>query len=253
MRWTVGGGEHYERNVTEVLSRIASLIKNPIFYDIGASYGFYTVKLAQEVKWVYAFEPVTETFRLLSNNVKRNKIENVTTLQVGLLDKEIEIPINLYSSSGTNSLVWALPEDHPAKLLGHETIHAFRLDDLAERDSLPPPDLIKLDVEGAELPALRGARRVIASGRPVIVLESLLEPWFDPGYSRSELLEELADLDYLVAGLSQKFDDFELYPLEEFEEAKVVNLVAIPRSRMDLLEGLAPISARLLRENKPSA
>jgi FkbM family methyltransferase len=251
MRWTVADGEHYERNVTEALTRIAHVLERPVFYDIGASYGFYTIKLAQAADWVYAFEPVTETFELLNNNIRRNRIENISTFKVGLFDEEADAPINLYSSSGSNSMVWALPDEHPAKLLGHETIHVVRLDDFAEREPLRPPDLIKLDVEGAELPALRGARRLIAASQPVLVLESLHEQWFDPRYSRSALLAELEDMGYLVAGLSQVFDDFELYPVEEFEQAKVVNLLALPRQRSDLLERLEPMSARLLRADTP--
>jgi FkbM family methyltransferase len=247
MRWTVGGGEHYERNVTEMLGRLTGLLQEPIFYDVGASYGFYTLRFADESQWVYAFEPVRATFDVLCRNVQHNRVTNATVFKLGLSDEEVETPINLYSSSGTNSIVWALPAHHPTKLVGREMIRVTRLDELVEREALRPPDLIKLDIEGAELPALRGGRHLISRVQPVIVLESRYEPWFNPGYSRAELLEELFRHGYLVAGLSERYDDFALYPLEEFERELVVNIVAFPRGRRDLLEGLGAIGARVLQ------
>ena len=81
----------------------------------------------------------------------------------------------------------------------------------------------------------------------MLVLESRYEPWFDPGYSRAALLDELSDQGYVIAGLSERYDDFELHPLEEFEQAMVANIVALPRHRKDLLEGLGPISARVMQ------
>lgn len=247
MRWTVGGGEHYERNVTEMLRRLTGLLQGPIFYDVGASYGFYTLRFADESQWVYAFEPVRATFEMLCRNVQRNRVANATVFKLGLSDEEVEVPINLYSSSGTNSLMWTLPAHHPTKLIGREMIRVARLDDFVEREALRLPDLIKLDIEGAELLALRGGRQLISRSQPVIVLESRYEPWFNPGYSRAELLDELFGHGYLVAGLSERYDDFALYPLEEFEEALVVNIVAFPRGRKDLLEGLGTIGARVLQ------
>src|SRR2546429_963757 len=112
MRWTVAHGEHYERNLTEVLRRLVESLQGPIFYDVGASYGFYTLKFAERSRWIYAFEPVSATFAILSRNVQRNRVINATPFKLGVSDEDLEMPINLYSSSGTNSLFWALPDDH---------------------------------------------------------------------------------------------------------------------------------------------
>jgi FkbM family methyltransferase len=235
MRWTVAGGEHYERNLTGLLCRLATLLDRPVFYDVGASYGFYTFKLARCSEWVYAFEPVTTTFGVLRRNVEHTKIRNITAFQLGLLDVEAELPISLYSSSGTNSLLWALPPEHPAKLIGREVIRVGRLDDVAERHHLRPPDVMKFDVEGAELPALRGGRALIARSKPVLVLESRCDGAFDPGYSRDALLDELYSAGYVVAGLSADYDDVKLYPVEEFESRVIVNIVSVPVHKKDLL------------------
>jgi FkbM family methyltransferase len=247
MRWTVAGGEHYERNVTEILRCLVELLEEPVFYDAGASYGFYTLKFAEKSRWMYAFEPVSATFATLSRNLQRNRVTNATPFNVALSDAELELPINLYSSSGTNSLFWSLPDDQPVKLVGRETVRVTKLDDFVEREGLQPPGLIKLDVEGAELPALRGGRELISRNQPVLVLESRDEPWFDPGYSRGALVDELFNQRYFVTGLSERYDDFELHPLDEFQQAMVANIVAFPRHRRDLLEGFGAIGARVLR------
>jgi FkbM family methyltransferase len=245
MRWTIASGEHYERNVTATLLHVVELLDRPVFYDVGANYGFYTMKLAPQARWVYAFEPVAETFRILSENVAHNGLRNVSAFKLGLFETESEVPINLYSSSGTNSIVLTLPPSHPAKLVGRELIRVVRLEDLVEREGLLSPDVIKLDVEGAELAALRGARRLIASSSPIILLESREEPWVDQAYSRASLLRELHGLGYVVAGLSENYDDPVLYPLEQFEQANVVNIIAVPRRGESVLKRLGLVIREL--------
>jgi FkbM family methyltransferase len=245
MRWTVASGEHYERNVTEWIQRLTLALGKPVIYDVGASYGFYSLRLADESAWVYAFEPVLQTFEILERNLRRNGVKNATPFKVALADHRGEVPINLYSSSGTNSFVWALPPDHPAKLIGREVVQVTTLDQFAQDNRLEPPGIIKLDVEGTELQAIRGGREVISRAKPFLILESRDEPWFDPGYSRDTLIGELLLQDYVVAGLSKSYDDFELYPRESFESAEVVNLLCIPRQRTQMVRRLGAVVERL--------
>jgi FkbM family methyltransferase len=246
MRWTVAGGEHYERNVTELLDRLVTMLEKPVIYDVGASYGFYTIRFVARCEWVYAFEPVKSTFEILARNIDRNLITNATAFRVGLANTDAETLINLYSSSGSNSLVWTLPPDHPAQLVGRELIRVAKLDDFVSRKGLSLPTLMKLDIEGAELEALRGAHDLISGVRPVLVLESSNDPWVNETESRAALLDEMFQQGYVVAGLSKNYDDFELHPIDEFKEAMVVNILAIPRERTDLLEGMCPLAARVM-------
>jgi FkbM family methyltransferase len=150
MRWTVGGGEYYERNLTATLERLIQMLEQPVVYDVGANFGFYTVKLCDTAEWVYAFEPVTATFEVLQENIRRNRLHNVTAFELALFDTAAEMPMKLYSSSGTDSLVWTLPSDHPAKLVGTEMVKVTTLDLAVDERRLRLPDLIKIDVEGAE-------------------------------------------------------------------------------------------------------
>jgi FkbM family methyltransferase len=241
MRWTVGGGDYYERNLTATLERLIHMIERPIVYDIGANFGFYTVKLCRDAQWVYAFEPVTATFEVLQQNIHRNLLANITAFKLALFDSDTEMPMKLYSSSGTDSLLWTLPNEHPAKLLGTEMVRVSTLDLVIEEKRLRPPDLMKIDVEGAELPVLRGARRVISRTQPVLALEARPEPWFDSGYSRDALFRELFRHGYVLAGLSRAYDDFKLYEVEQFDSAEVVNVIAVPSKRRCLLEELGRI------------
>ncbi len=247
MRWTVASGEHYERNLTETLRRLVTLMSGPVIYDVGASYGFYTLSFAGQARWVYAFEPVSGTFEVLVRNVERNRLVNATAFKRALSDEETEAQINLYSSSGTNSLVWALPANHPAKLVGHEVVRVTTLDKIVAEERLLAPAIIKLDIEGAELQALRGGRQVISKTRPVLVLESRDEPWFDSGYSRAALLQEVSDHDYVLAGLSKDYDDLELHPVEDFDRVPIANIIGVPSERTELLEGIGPSAARVLQ------
>jgi hypothetical protein len=75
----------------------------------------------------------------------------------------------------------------------------------------------------------------------VLALEARPEPWFDAGYSRETLIREVLGHGYILTGLSITYDDFNLYRLDQFDNAGVVNIIAIPRQRGHLLEGLGAI------------
>lgn len=127
------------------------------FVDAGAHAGVWSVDLAAQFATVIAFEPCREALQCLSENT--GHLANVLVVPVALSDAEAE-------------LRFALP--HPRANSGEmavsdqgEASPAIPLDKLGLHDL----DLLKLDVEGWELPALVGARATIERCRPVIVLE----------------------------------------------------------------------------------
>jgi hypothetical protein len=68
---------------------------------------------------------------VLYKNIHKNKLENVIPLQYGLSNKETRIKINLYSSSGNNSIFKRqLPAGHSLKFKGEEIINVTSLDNL---------------------------------------------------------------------------------------------------------------------------
>lgn len=136
--------------------------------DIGANVGHYTMRMAELVGAsgrVVALEPVPDTFSLLAANARLFAHANVSLLNVAASDRmaiaHMEIPrfsnrlANYYqarlSSGGGNLAVLTLPVDEL---------------------SLPPVRLVKIDVEGHELPALRGMKGLLQRDHPVLIVET---------------------------------------------------------------------------------
>jgi len=163
-------------------------------YDIGANVGYHTLLLAKLVGpegQCIAFEPNSENCRLVHVGCVRNGLDNVRLVPLALSDE----PGWAYFSSHIGSNGGIVSEQYVG-LHGHGTVvPVARLDDL----SLPLPDFIKIDVEGAEYRALRGAERAIRDGRPAIISEFSLE--MTPrvsGVSGEAYLEWIASLGYSI-------------------------------------------------------
>jgi len=229
-------GDYYEKNVSYWLLKILLGTKNKIFYDIGANYGYYCLKLADNASQIYAFEPVSRTHDILLKNIQRNNLTNITVYKLGLSDKKNSTEINIYSISGSNSLFLVnLPRDHPAMLLGQEVIDLETLDGLIQEERLSPPDLIKIDIEGGELYALKGARKIIKEHHPVLFIEYSDLTFRSAGYSKDDLLTELNANNYLIYGLLKEASDLNIYPLTEFNNIEVANIMALPKYKEVLL------------------
>ena len=169
-------GGSYEPEVCAVFESI--LRPGMSVLDLGANIGFFALLAAQIVGptgSVTAVEPNPRNVRLLEASRRANGFAQLTILQVAAGAENGLLVLNTSYSNGTTA---GLPAEI-ATLLAAETVPALRIDAL-----LPPGrriDLIKIDVEGAEYPALRGCEATIRRDRPAIISE--FSPGLMPGIS----------------------------------------------------------------------
>lgn len=188
---------HYETQETNFLKSIAN--DNWTILDIGANCGWYSLALGRKFPnaRIHAFEPIRHTFDILKKNIERNELSNnITAHPIGVSNQEGFIDF-LYTPecSGATSLKLA---GHPKKThseLQNITCPITTLDVFCRENAISP-QLIKCDVEGAELMVIQGGIHTIASCRPVLLIE-LLRKWakkFD--YHPNSVIDILDQLGY---------------------------------------------------------
>ena len=136
--------------------------------DIGANVGHYTLRMSELVGGngrVIAFEPVPETFALLAANARLFPHRNVSLLNVAVSDHTDRVGMQIphFSKGLTNYYQARITSDDESL-----TILTLPVDSL----SLPTVKLVKVDVEGHELPVLRGMRLLIERDHPVLIVET---------------------------------------------------------------------------------
>ena len=161
--------------------------------DIGANVGHYTVLLGQRVGpagRVVAFEPAEQTFRGLVGHLRLNGLDDIATpVCTAVADYEGEADFVTNVPSGLAHLLTT------ADGTGTQTqrVAVVTVDEYCAREGLAPT-FIKVDVEGAELEVLRGARRTIAAGGEKLAVFVEMHPriWPALGRGRADLEQELA-------------------------------------------------------------
>lgn len=163
---------HYEKEVMQAISE--NLKPGHVAYDIGANIGYLTLAMAKQVSQkkggrVYAFEPSPNTFRLLATNTQLNLQWPVEPYQVALSDTD---GIGVFSSFDYD--VVSRLGDHSAQYQDAQTtrVRVETLDTFIQQFELPPPDFIKIDVEGFELHVLRGMRHILETIHPTLIIET---------------------------------------------------------------------------------
>jgi|SRR5579859_3052279 len=183
-RWIVGSSRYacwlgfYEQGKQQLISN--SVQADTVFYDVGANAGFYSLLAAHLVQngSVFAFEPSPRNLAYLREHLRLNKIANTEIIAAAITDQEGASSFTLE----TTGLMGHLSSD------GDISVSTTTLDFLLERGKILPPHYIKMDIEGAELAALRGAQKCIQTYRPQIFLAThgheihsqccrLLETW----------------------------------------------------------------------------
>jgi FkbM family methyltransferase len=167
LRWVLGAGTHgcwigsYELHKQQRFA--AELKEGQVVYDIGANVGFYSLLAAKCVGStgrVFAFEPLPENLSYLRRHVALNGLANATVCPVAVSD----VAGVLHFTPGKNRSTGHLD------VAGDLEVKALSLDDFVIVEKNPHPQIIKIDVEGAEVRVLRGAQRVLETHRPLIFL-----------------------------------------------------------------------------------
>lgn len=169
----------------------AVLAEGDIAIDGGAHSGKHTLPLAAAVGEsgrVFAFEPSPEPFARLQAALKESGSGNVTAIGKALSDSS-ETQVSFLVFPDRPGVSGFTRRSDSAGRLPSEQISV----NTTTIDGLPlgvgPVGFIKLDVEGAELLALKGAENVVGTHRPVIHVEASYVAWDAYGYGPQELLD----------------------------------------------------------------
>jgi FkbM family methyltransferase len=225
----------YDAGMTDVVRH--HLRAGQTAWDIGAERGWFTLLMGTIVGStgrVDAFEPFAAGAERLSRNIALNNMDWVYAHQVAVSD-----------ACGTG--FFQPPTDdatgHRAYLShcggvgylttdgGGTAVPTVALDELIDRGQLTAPHLIKIDIEGAEVAALRGAQRTLRRFRPVLIVEYNRATARRAGTSVEELDDLIASFGYdrFTFDLHYRALDWQAFAGLEDDQA-VVNVYCFPTS-----------------------
>ena len=169
MKWIVSSGNPryclgtYEHKHQELFTK--TITEGGCVYDIGAHVGFYTLLASVLVGnggRVIAFEPLPRNIHYLKKHLQLNHCNNVTLIEAAVGGKSGNAFFRIEPSSYTGYL--STEGRFKVKLVG--------LDEIVLNGEIPPPDYIKMDIEGGEYLALLGAREILIKYHPTIFLST---------------------------------------------------------------------------------
>lgn len=196
-----GSGASVYFNLTEPAQTsffVNSLNDGQVFFDIGANVGYYTILGARIVGSqgkVFAFEPVIRNLSYLYRHTILNNASNVTIISAACSDtlslSEFSSGYNFATGYMTNNSHF---ENDSYEL--HYPVPTVTVDAIVQHLGVSP-DVIKIDVEGAEYSVLVGAKRTVSKAKPKIFLSTHSDKL------RMTCLEYLRDLGYTWEVLNQ--------------------------------------------------
>lgn len=196
-------------------------------YDLGANVGFVSMIAARFVGprgHVIAFEPLPANVQQIKHNAALNHFSHVTVREeaVGREDGQACFDTTDFPTTGRLQNTKRVHQEKTGEL----QVTVRRLDSVIPQAGLPQPDIIKMDVEGAETDVLAGAAQVIATARPLMLIE--LHGTNEP------VARALEKHGYSVHVLGTRAGI-----LEAHWNSRVI---AIPRERTDLSETIAMLT-----------
>lgn len=163
--------EWLDKKEPETLEWINGFGEGEILFDVGANVGVFSLYAALHRRCeVFAFEPEAKNYACLNKNIFLNRLgRRVKALNIGLHDAtriEFLQLHDLASGAALHSVGEAIDwRGNRFEAQFEQAVLAFRLDELVEQFRLPPPDHMKIDVDGNELKVIRGAARTLSDPR----------------------------------------------------------------------------------------
>jgi FkbM family methyltransferase len=180
--------------------------------DVGANVGTHSIMMSRAVGpggRVIAFEPVPSTAWLMRENLALNRIENVALHEAAVSEEPATVEMNVFDQrySAWNSR-GAASNDGISPVAVVE-VPAVTLDDALACEGVERVAFLKIDVEGFELEALNGVRRLLSDGAvDVLSFEISQVPLQASGHDARSVFELLASFDYRSYRLDEQSDRF---------------------------------------------
>ena len=159
---------HYEPELHHLLARLTE--EELIFIDCGANMGYWSTHLASSIygsRKTYSVEPLSSNFSLLQNHIEKNDLK--ATLYHNAISQRVGESVTLYKPGGHASV--SLINSAESDDVPSETVETITLDSLlGDLPEEPSNILLKLDVEGVEIQALKGGSELLKR-HPLIFYE----------------------------------------------------------------------------------
>jgi FkbM family methyltransferase len=220
-RWFRYFGSEYEPESFDLFKKYIN--QGDVILDIGAHIGLYSVffsKLTQNNGRVYSFEPNNESYLVLKQTLHLNNCENVITFPMAVSSKTEDL---IFYSTGSGDAFGSLVlRDNTNKIV----LPAVSVDDFVEKQNLAKVNIIKIDVEGAELDALRGALKTFDKYKPIVLLALHPSTIRNNGHSLLQIYNILNDLKYDI-----RRNDMPINKDEFCEQTNLFDVFMIPHDK----------------------
>jgi len=222
----------FERSTVATLRELVKA--GDVVLDIGANIGAHTLGLAKNVGAagkVYAFEPADFAFQKLLRNLALNpELERRTKASQVMLGSGAEKPPNGVYASWPLEKVDSVHPKHRGRFVSTEGAVVDTLDGFVAREKVSRINLIKMDVDGHELPVLQGGRSVLREHRPVIVMEMSPYVHAEEQNSFAAVIEVLKEFRYKIEDArNRKTLPLDAAALERLiPDGAGINVVALP-------------------------
>jgi FkbM family methyltransferase len=175
--WLPGRALRRDRNL---LNNAAETVRpGSVVWDVGANMGlfsFASAGLAGPGGHIFAIEPDATMTTLLRRSARLNPASAPVEVISCAISESISLArFKIARRSRTSNALEGFGLNQAGGVREVETVVTVTLDWLSEQIALP--DVLKIDVEGAELPVLRGAARLLKTKRPVVIFESTGPNW----------------------------------------------------------------------------
>lgn len=188
----------YERRYMDIFC--SKVKEGDVVVDVGAYVGIFSLLAAERVGstgCVYAFEPVSRNYERLMRNLKLNQAENVKAYNFGLSDKNETLHFNVPRENPAEATLYesAVSEISKSIKMQKDVVESSLkpFDQFYMEEGLNKVDIVKIDVEGAELKVLKGMENILKSNDLMLFIE-IFPPLIEHiGGSVGELITLLAN------------------------------------------------------------
>jgi FkbM family methyltransferase len=213
----------YDYEQTKLIKKLVK--RKHIVLDIGANIGYFTLILAKQAKLVHAFEPEARNFQLLKKNIELNKISNVKLHNMAVAETNGKTMLHLCEPNRGMHRVY------PSQWCneGSNEIQTVRIDDMIHQ-----ADFIKMDIEGAELGALRGMTHLLKKRDVTIIMEFHPPSIAEYGANPRDIYDFMKGSGYDIKLSLEDSISFELLEQIAIEKEKIgttTNIICTPNGQ----------------------